>query len=115
MSRVENDGDNLLMVLAALANPHRLRILAVLSRGGRNYVSQLARDVGISRPLLHLHLQKLEEAGLVTNEYEVSAEGKALKFFSVTDFSLTLTPAIVAEATTSLTPKIIQPPSTESN
>jgi DNA-binding transcriptional ArsR family regulator len=37
-------GDVLLRVLAALANPHRLRIVAALT-GGRNYVSQLARDL----------------------------------------------------------------------
>ena len=53
-------GDQLLAALSALANSHRLRIVAVLSAGGRNYVSQLAREVGISRPLLHLHLKKLE-------------------------------------------------------
>jgi predicted ArsR family transcriptional regulator len=40
-----------------------LRIVAALTKDGRNYVSQLARELGISRPLLHLHLQKLEEAG----------------------------------------------------
>lgn len=104
----------MLMVLAALANPHRLRILASLRSSGRNYVSRLAREVGISRPLLHLHLQKLEEAGLVANEYEVSAEGKALKFFSVTDFSLTLTPATIADAAASLTPKTPPPQSSQS-
>ena len=58
------------LMLAALANPHRLRIVAALTADGRNYVSQLAREVGISRPLLHLHLQKLEEAGLVTSKLE---------------------------------------------
>ena len=51
--------DQLLAVLAALASPQRLRIVAALKSNGRNYVSQLAREVGISRPLLHLHLQKL--------------------------------------------------------
>ena len=34
-------GDHLLAVLAALANPHRLRVIAALSNGGRNYISQL--------------------------------------------------------------------------
>lgn len=95
----------MLLVLAALANPHRLRILAALRTQGRNYVSRLAREVGISRPLLHLHLQKLEEAGLVASEYEVSLEGKALKFFVVTDFSLTVSPTSIADAVASLTPK----------
>jgi predicted transcriptional regulator len=30
--------------------------------------------------LLHLHLQKLEEAGLVTSQMELSDDGKALNF-----------------------------------
>jgi predicted transcriptional regulator len=92
-------------MLAALANPHRLRIIAVLASGGRNYVSQLAREIGISRPLLHLHLQKLEEAGLVTSRLELSRDGKALNYFEVTAFDLPLTPAAVTEAAKSLTTK----------
>lgn len=99
----------MLKLLSALANPHRLRILAALESGGRNYVSQLAREVGISRPLLHLHLQKLEDAGLVANEYEVSPDGKALKFFSVTDFNLTLTPASISKAACSLSDGKVDP------
>jgi len=79
-------GDQLLAVLAALASPQRLRIIAALKSDGRNYVSQLAREVGISRPLLHLHLQKLEEAGLVTSQLELSGDGKALNYFEVADF-----------------------------
>lgn len=84
-------GDRLLAMLAALASPHRLRIIAALQAGGRNYISQLARELGISRPLLHLHLQKLEEAGLVTSRLELSADGKALNYFEVADFALHLT------------------------
>jgi DNA-binding transcriptional ArsR family regulator len=95
-------GDQLLAMLAALSNPHRLRIVAALKSGGRNYVSQLARELGISRPLLHLHLQKLEDAGLVTSQLELSADGKALNFFEVADFGLELTPAMIAEAVQSL-------------
>ena len=97
-------GDRLLAMLAALANPPRLRIIAALSLRGRDYVSRLAREIGISRPLLHLHLQKLEEAGLVTSRLELSADGKALNFFEVGDFALELTPAAIAEAAKSLTP-----------
>ena len=97
-------GDQLLAILAALANPHRLRIVAALTRDGRNYVSQLAREIGISRPLLHLHLQKLEEAGLVTSRLELSSDGKALNFFEVTDFAVELTPQAIAQAAASLAP-----------
>jgi DNA-binding transcriptional ArsR family regulator len=106
--KVENesiDGDRLLAVLAALANPHRLRIVAALASGGRNYVSQLARDIGLSRPLLHLHLQKLAEAGLVTSQLELSADGKALNYFEVADFALPLAPGLIAEAVKTLNNK----------
>jgi DNA-binding transcriptional ArsR family regulator len=99
------DGDRLLAMLAALANPHRLRIVAALATGGRNYVSQLARDIGLSRPLLHLHLQKLAEAGLVTSQMELSADGKALNYFAVADFALPLTPGLIAEAAKTLNNK----------
>ena len=98
-------GDQLLTVLAALANPHRLRVITALARGGRNYVSQLAREIGISRPLLHLHLQKLEEAGLVSSRVEISSDGKALNYFEVCDFVFSLTPAAIAEAAQTLTHK----------
>lgn len=95
-------GDQLLQVLAALSNPHRLRIIAALSAGGRNYVSRLAREIGISRPLLHLHLQKLEAAGLVTSQLELSADGKALNYFAVSDFALNLTPSVIADLSATL-------------
>ena len=96
-------GDQLLAMIAALANPHRLRIVAALAANGRTYVSQLAREIGISRPLLHLHLQKLQEGGLVRSKLELSPDGKALNFFEVTDFAVELTPQAIAEAAPSLT------------
>ena len=95
-------GERLLAVLAALASAHRLRIIAVLSSNGREYVSQLAREVGISRPLLHLHLQKLEAAGLVNSKLELSSDGKALNYFEVSKFGIELTPATIAKAAASL-------------
>lgn len=95
-------------MLAALANPHRLRIIAALASGGRNYVSQLAREIGISRPLLHLHLQKLEGAGLVTSRLELSQDGKALNYFEVNSFHFEITPAAIAEAAKSLTTNLEQ-------
>jgi predicted transcriptional regulator len=98
-------GDQLLAMLSALDNPHRLRIIAALASSGRNYISQLAREIGISRPLLHLHLQKLEEAGLVTSQLELSSDGKALNYFEVNDFGFELTPAAIAKAANSLTTK----------
>lgn len=92
----------MLQALSALANPHRMRIVAALHAGGRVYVSQLARDIGISRPLVHLHLRKLEDAGLVTSRHEISQDGKALNYFEVTSFDVNLTPSSVADAARSL-------------
>lgn len=97
------NGDQLLAILAALASPQRLRIVAALKSDGRNYVSQLAREVGISRPLLHLHLQKLEEAGLVTSKLELSGDGKALNYFEVAEFDIELTPQAIVKAAKTLT------------
>jgi DNA-binding transcriptional ArsR family regulator len=94
-------GDDLVQVLATLANPHRLRVVAALA-GGRNYVSRLARDLGISRALLQLHLKKLESAGLVSAHLELSEDGKAMKFYEVVPFAVTLTPQTLAVAARTL-------------
>jgi DNA-binding transcriptional ArsR family regulator len=95
-------GDDLVVMLAALANPLRLRIVAKLA-GGRDYVSHLAREIGISRPLLHLHLQRLERAGLIAGSLELSEDGKAMKFYEVTDLDLHLTASALVEAARTLT------------
>jgi predicted transcriptional regulator len=94
-------GDALLQVLATLSNPHRMRVVAALAEE-RNYVSQLARDLGISRALLQVHLRKLEAAGLVSSSVEVSAEGKAMKFYEVVPFALLLTPEAIRTAVRTL-------------
>ena len=70
--------------------------------GGRNYVSRLAREIGMSRPLLHMHLQRLEAAGLVRGTLELSEDGKAMKFYEVVPFALTISPAAIAAAARSL-------------
>jgi DNA-binding transcriptional ArsR family regulator len=92
---VNENGKELFEELAALANPHRMRIVAALGEG-RNYVSQMARDLEISRPLLHLHLQKLEAAGLVRSSLELSDDGKAMRFFELEPFSILVTPESIA-------------------
>lgn len=97
-------GDQFLTMLSALANPHRLRILAALSER-QVYVSELARELEMSRPLLHMHLKQLERAGLVIGRHEVSADGKALRYFQVAAFSEDLTPARIAAAVQTLTDK----------
>ena len=94
-------GDTLLKVLATLANPHRMRVVAALAQE-RNYVSAIARELGISRALLQVHLRKLESAGLVRSAVEVSDDGKAMKYYEVTPFALYLTPEVIAAAARTL-------------
>jgi predicted transcriptional regulator len=94
-------GDELLQVLGTLANPHRMRVVAALAEE-RNYVSRLARDLGISRALLQVHLRKLEAAGLVSASIEVSADGKAMKFYEVAPFAVHLTPESIMTAARTL-------------
>ena len=102
MTTEHASGDDLVEVFAALANPIRVRILAKLTES-RDYVSHLARELGISRPLLHMHLQRLEAAGLVVGSLELSDDGKAMKYFDIADFDLHLTPTSLAQAAETLT------------
>lgn len=98
------NGDQLLKVLEALSNPYRLKILAVLYKE-RQYVSQLARQLGISRPLLYLHLQKLEDAELIKGHHEISEDGKAMKYFELISFSLPIDESLIASVAESVTIK----------
>jgi DNA-binding transcriptional ArsR family regulator len=102
VSSSQPTGDELVEMLAALSNPLRVRIVAKLAEG-RDYVSHLAREIGISRPLLHMHLQRLESAGLIVGNLELSDDGKAMKYFQVADFDLHLTASTLAAAAATLT------------
>ncbi|WP_243120816.1 winged helix-turn-helix domain-containing protein [Pelotomaculum sp. FP] len=97
-------GDDLIKMLEALANPHRLQIIALLT-GRRVHVSQLAREAMISRPLLYMHLKRLENAGMVTSKMELSEDGKAMNYYEITPFALHLSPESIAEAVKTLTIK----------
>ena len=97
-------GDELLALFEALSNPHRLRIIAILANG-RRYVSQLARELEMSRPLLYMHLQKLDQAGLVKAEMEVSEDGKAMKYYQLRPFAFHINEDVIKEAVRTLTMK----------
>jgi predicted transcriptional regulator len=96
-----SSGEQFLEVIAALANPHRVRVVVALARG-RSYVSELARTLGISRPLLQVHLRKLQAAGLVTSHLELSEEGRAMHYFELAEFHYELSPASVVAAASGL-------------
>src|SRR5579862_2942028 len=87
----------LLTVLTAIANQQRMRVVAELT-GGRIHVSELARRLGMSRPLLYMHLDKLEKAGLVAGQLELSGDGKAMKYFELAPFDVRLTADTIAAA-----------------
>ncbi|MBU4077857.1 MAG: winged helix-turn-helix domain-containing protein [Euryarchaeota archaeon] len=58
---------------------------------GECFVSELAKMVGISRPLLYLHLKKLENAGLVESEIRHFEEPPyTKKFYKAKNFELIL-------------------------
>jgi DNA-binding PadR family transcriptional regulator len=48
-------------------------------------------------------MQRLEAAGLIVGSLELSEDGKAMKFYEVTDFNLQLTASALAEAAETLT------------
>lgn len=89
------------LVVTALDHPLRLKVIGVL-RHGRRYVSELARDLGVSRPLLYLHLERLERAGLVAASLELGADGKAVKWYELCPFDLRLNAETVAAAAAAL-------------
>ena len=84
-------------MLTAVANPQRMRVVAELA-GGRVHVSELARRLGMSRPLLYMHLDRLEKAGLVVGRLELSEDGKAMKYFELAPFDVRLTAETITEA-----------------
>lgn len=92
------DSERLLMRIQALAHPARLWIVAYLADGRRAFVSQLAREAGISRPLMKMHLLKLETAGLVVSAFETAESGKAANFYEIAPFALPLDPRTIAAA-----------------
>ena len=94
-------------VFDALSHPARIKIIGILAEG-RQYVSELARLVNISRPLLYMHLKKLETARLVTSAMEISESGKAMKYYALEDFELQITKELLNELSQNI---IIETPS----
>jgi len=58
------DKDSLSLTFAALADPTRRKILAILADGEKT-VTQLAEPFDISQPAISKHLKVLERAGLI--------------------------------------------------
>ena len=95
-------GNDLIKVFESLSHPLRIKIMGILFQN-RQYVSELARTVNISRPLLYMHLRKLEAANLIRGNHEISEDGKAMKYYEISNFDLHITPELLSEIAQSVT------------
>lgn len=90
--------DVLAKELDALGHPLRLRIVGLLRKEGEMHMALLASRLGVSRALVKVHMKKLEQAGLVRSRVVlVPGQAKALRVYELVDFSITVTPDIIAE------------------
>src|ERR1700728_4110036 len=86
--------EQLVAMLTAIAHPLRMRIIAELAEG-RVHVSELARRLGMSRPLLYMHLDRLEKAGLVTGALELSGGSEGMEYYELVPSEVRVTPETV--------------------
>ena len=87
------NGQEMVKILKALANPIRLKMIALLHEEPKN-VYALAKEMQLPYPLAHLHLNGLKKLGLVK---EVRTEQKAkglptVKYYAPSEFEFVLTP-----------------------
>ena len=68
MSAAAVKADQLDAILAALADPHRRRVVDLLSRGPQP-AGELARAVGLTPPAMSRHLRALKTSGLVEDSH----------------------------------------------
>ena len=82
--------EELVRIGEALGNPVRVRILKMLCEK-EWYVYELAKELGISRQLLYLHLKKLEKAGLVESELRLEpGDPRAKKYYRARQFRIVI-------------------------
>ena len=84
---------DLIQKLSALGHNYRLKILTSLT-DGEKYLSEIAKEVGISRALAKVHLNKLLKADLVeTRTVLLEDEARALRYYKIKDFHIKLSPS----------------------
>ena len=82
--------EELVKIGEAIGNPIRVRILKMLCEN-EWYVYELAKELGISRQLLYLHLKKLEKAGLVESELRLDpGDPRAKKYYRARQFRIVI-------------------------
>jgi DNA-binding transcriptional ArsR family regulator len=89
--------ENLAEKLKALAHPIRLNIATLLAKQGQDmYLNQIANALEINRALAKIHLKKLERGGIVKSRVVlVEGEAKALRYYSLRDFDIQISPEIL--------------------
>jgi ArsR family transcriptional regulator len=88
----DKETEELAAKLSALGHPTRLSIVKALAEG-EQYLSEVAKKVGVSRALAKVHLKKLREAGLVeTRVVTLEDEARALRYYKLRDFRIHLSP-----------------------
>lgn len=94
----EDGPQKLVKTLKALANPIRLKLIASLEEEPKHAYA-LAKEMGLSYPLTHLHLKGLRKMGLIEEiRQETRAEGRPVtKIYTPARFELVLTPESIRE------------------
>lgn len=94
----EDGPQRLVKTLKALANPIRLKLIASLEEEPKHAYA-LAKEMGLSYPLTHLHLKGLRKMGLIEEiRQDTRAEGRPVtKIYTPARFELVLTPESIRE------------------
>jgi len=89
----EQESQETVKILKALANPIRLKMIASLNEDPKN-VYALAKQLKLPYPLAYLHLGGLKKLGLVKAvREEKKVEGlPSVKYYAPSEFKLVLTP-----------------------
>ncbi len=79
----------------ALSHPLRIKILKMLMEREMS-VYELAKELGISRQLLYLHLKKLEKAGLVESDLRLEGS-RAKKYYRSKRFNFSISNEVIRD------------------
>ena len=86
-------------ILTILGNETRLKVIAAL-QDGKMFIQELSQSLGVSYPLLHLHLKNLESNGIVKSEYSVGTDKTrryVKRYFELVDFRIEVSPELIAK------------------
>lgn len=81
----------------ALGHSLRLRIVSLLAKEGEDmYLNEVANRLKINRALAKIHLNKLENAGIVKSRVVLlEGEARALRYYELQDFEIHISPKLL--------------------